>query len=80
MPKPPDRPIRQDPRIGFGQPCLTGTGLKVRIIFERFVSGDSVEELARDYNITRRQVQDAIRFEAATPARKRELLEVVTGF
>jgi uncharacterized protein (DUF433 family) len=53
-----------DPRISFGRPVLSGTGISTSLIAERFWAGESVEELAEDYGLTLSQIQEAIRCES----------------
>lgn len=55
-----------DPRRAFGRPVLVGTSAPVDDIRSRFLCGDSVEDLARDYHATIAAVQEALR--AAAPA------------
>jgi len=52
-----------DPRISFGRPVLVGTGIPTLILAERYKAGDSIEELARDYNCDHLLIQEAIRCE-----------------
>jgi uncharacterized protein (DUF433 family) len=50
-----------DPRISFGRPIVSGTGVPVDVIVDRFYSGDSPEELAEDYRCDKIQILEAIR-------------------
>jgi len=52
-----------DPRRSFGQPVLDGLGVRTTVVFERFMAGDNIELLARDYAVPAQAVQDAIRCE-----------------
>ena len=52
-----------DPRRSFGRPVLDGLGVRTTVVFERFMAGDNVELLARDYAVPAQAVQDAIRCE-----------------
>lgn len=52
-----------DPRISFGRPVLVGTGIPTVILAERYKAGDSIEELAHDYNCDRLLIEEAIRCE-----------------
>lgn len=52
-----------DPMISFGRPILAGTGIPASVIFERFIAGDSISDLAKDYGIEQEKVEDAIRCE-----------------
>lgn len=52
-----------DPLISFGRPVLVGTGVPTDVIAERFYAGDTFDDLARDYEITPTQVEEAVRYE-----------------
>jgi uncharacterized protein (DUF433 family) len=55
--------IAIDPRIQFGRPCIAGTGIPTAIIAERHEAGDSVQELAEDYDRLQREIQAALDYE-----------------
>ena len=52
-----------DPRISFGRPVLAGTGIPTAMLAERYKAGDSIDELAQDYNCDRLQIEEGIRCE-----------------
>jgi uncharacterized protein (DUF433 family) len=52
-----------DSRIAFGQLVIVGTGIPTQVVAERYVAGDSMEELADDYNCARNLIEEAIRCE-----------------
>jgi|SRR5215213_2797878 len=52
-----------DPLISFGRPVLVGTGVPTDVIAERFYAGDTFNDLAKDYDISPTQVEEAIRYE-----------------
>ena len=52
-----------DPRISAGRPVIVGTGLATLIIAERYKAGESIGELARDYERNRVEIEEAIRCE-----------------
>lgn len=52
-----------DPEVSFGKPVLVGTGIPTSTVAERYKAGESVDELAVDYDIRREQVEEAIRCE-----------------
>lgn len=58
-----------DPRIGFGRPILASAGVPTASLAERYLAGESIDHLARDYDCERLEVEEAIRcelpFEAA---------------
>ncbi len=52
-----------DPRLSFGRPVLDGVGVRTSILAERFQTGDTIEELAREYSAAPEAIQNAIRCE-----------------
>jgi len=52
-----------DPRISFGRPVLDGLGVRTGILAERFIAGDMLGELARDYGASPEAIENAIRCE-----------------
>jgi uncharacterized protein (DUF433 family) len=57
------RVIVIDPRVSFGRPVITGTGVRAEVIVARFVAGESIEELAADLELEQRMIQEAVRWE-----------------
>jgi len=62
------RTIVIDPRISFGRPVLTGTGVTTQSIAERFDAGESIDALAADYARPRQDIEEAIRCELVRDA------------
>jgi len=54
-----------DPRISFGRPVISGTGIPTAVIHERWKAGDSVSALAEDYHRKPEEIEEALRYEAA---------------
>lgn len=52
-----------DPRISFGRPVLVGTEIPTAMLAQRYKAGESIDELAKDYEFDRLQVEEAIRCE-----------------
>lgn len=52
-----------DPRLGFGQPVIVGTGIETRIVAERYRAGEPSRLLAKDYGVDIEKIEDAIRCE-----------------
>ena len=52
-----------DPRLSAGRPVIAGTGLATQIVFERYKAGESVRELACDYERSDAEIEEAIRCE-----------------
>jgi len=53
-----------DPRISFGRPVLVGTNIRTSIVAERYMAGESVTDLAEDYNRPPLEIEEAIRCES----------------
>jgi uncharacterized protein (DUF433 family) len=52
-----------DPDYGFGLPVVEGTGVRTEIIADRHRAGDTTDEIAYDFDVTPRQINDALRWE-----------------
>lgn len=50
-----------DPFVAFGRPTIEGSGVPVAPLVERYRAGESIEELAEDYGLESRKIQEAIR-------------------
>jgi uncharacterized protein (DUF433 family) len=61
------RAVVIDPQISFGRPVLVGTGIATVIVAERYKAGESMEDLAVDYDRERADIEEAIRCELALP-------------
>lgn len=59
------RPIAIDPKIAFGRPVLVERGIQTHTIVERIDAGESIEDLAEDYDLTLEQVGEAVLYERA---------------
>jgi uncharacterized protein (DUF433 family) len=59
------RSIVIDPRVSFGRPTLAGHGVTTEALARRIDAGETVEELAADYHIPARDIEQAIVFEKA---------------
>ena len=51
-----------NPTINFGRPCLARLGVGADAIAARFVAGEKIADLARDYNATPDEVEETIRW------------------
>jgi uncharacterized protein (DUF433 family) len=56
-------PVEMDPRIAFGRPVLVGRSVPTAVLADRFKAGDSLNELARDYETSTNEIEEAIRCE-----------------
>lgn len=52
-----------DPDYGFGLPVVEGVGVRTEIIAERYRAGDSIHEIAYDFDVTPKQIDDALQWE-----------------
>ncbi len=57
------RLVSIDPRVAFGRLVIVGSGIPTRILAERYHAGDSIAELAEDYNCGVNVIEEAIRCE-----------------
>ena len=59
------RVVMMDPRVAFGRPVIAGTGIPTAEVADRFNAGESIGDLARDYERAPADIEEAIRCEAA---------------
>ncbi len=57
-----------DPRIAFGRLVIAEKGIPTSILKERYWAGDSIDELAYDYDCDHPTIEEAIRCELANVA------------
>jgi uncharacterized protein (DUF433 family) len=57
------RAVVIDPLVSFGRPVLRGTGIPIVAIAERYKAGESIAELADDYERAPGEIEEAIRSE-----------------
>ena len=57
------RAVVVDPLRSFGRPALANVYVRTEVIADRFGAGDSIEEMASDFRVSPRQIEDALRFE-----------------
>jgi uncharacterized protein (DUF433 family) len=60
--------IQIDPTISGGRPVLVGTGIPTRVVAERHFAGESIDDLAKDYNRTRAEIEEILRCETRLAA------------
>jgi uncharacterized protein (DUF433 family) len=56
-------PVEIDPRIAFGRPVLVGKGVPTAVLADRFKAGDSLADMAQDYDTSTQAIEEAIRCE-----------------
>ncbi len=59
------RPIAIDPRIAFGRPVVASKAIATFTIAERIDAGETVEDVAADYDLGRSEIEQAILYERA---------------
>ena len=57
------RAIVIDPRVSFGRPVLAGTGIRTATVAERYKAGESIDQLAADYERQPLEIEEAVRCE-----------------
>ncbi len=58
-------PIAIDPRISFGRPVITSRGISTAVIAGRIDAGESVADIAADYDLGKEEVEQAVVYERA---------------
>ncbi|MXX28418.1 MAG: DUF433 domain-containing protein [Gammaproteobacteria bacterium] len=57
-----------DPMVSAGRPVISGTGLVTQLIAERYKAGESINDLANDYERGTEEIEEAIRCELQAAA------------
>lgn len=57
-----------NPAIGFGKPVISGTGISTAVVASRFNARESIVDLAAEYGVTPKQIEESIRWEQRTAA------------
>ncbi len=52
-----------DPKIAFGRPIVKRTAIKTSVLAERFLAGESIADLAEDYDLEVYEIEEALRYE-----------------
>lgn len=60
-----ERLVSIDPAIAFGRPVMIHRGISTRAIVERIDAGETVAEVAEDYDLTPPEVEEAVLYERA---------------
>lgn len=58
-----DRIIEVDPERGFGDPVIAGRGIQTSVVAELHAAGESVRQIADEYDLTEREVEAALAHE-----------------
>jgi uncharacterized protein (DUF433 family) len=60
-----ERPIVIDPRIAFGRPVVASRSIATSTIAERIDAGESVKDIASDYDLGQSDIEQAVVYERA---------------
>ncbi len=60
--------ISMSPDVRFGKPCITGTRIDVATVVGLLASGESVETVATEYQLSVEQVRTALAYAAHVAA------------
>jgi uncharacterized protein (DUF433 family) len=60
-----ERPIAIDPNVAFGRSVLAIRGVTTGTIAERIDAGESTADVADDYDLTERDIEEAVLYERA---------------
>lgn len=52
-----------NPAVMWGRPVILGTRIDTRTVFSRYRAGETLDEIAEDFNLTLEQVDEAVRSE-----------------
>ncbi len=59
------KPIVIDSAIAFGRPIIARKSVSTAVIVDRMDAGESVAEIAKDYDLTQQEVEEAVVYERA---------------
>jgi len=62
---PDHKPVAISPLVGFGKPTVSGTGIHTAVVASRVDAGESLQEIARDYDLSLELVWSAVIYENA---------------
>ena len=57
--------VKVDPRTSFGTPVVRG--IATRVISGRWKAGESLKDLKDDFGLSKKEIEDALRFEGLNP-------------
>ncbi len=60
--------ISVDPDVRFGKPCIAGTRVDVATIIGALAAGETVETVAREYQLSPQQIRAALGYAAHVAA------------
>jgi len=63
-----DSHVIVNPEVAFGLPIVAGAGARVEDLVDPFLAGDTLTDIADDFDMTSREVEDVIRVATRTAA------------
>jgi uncharacterized protein (DUF433 family) len=57
-----------NPEVAFGLPFVTGAGARIEDLVDRFLAGDTIGDIAADFDVTPGELEDVIRVATRTAA------------
>jgi uncharacterized protein (DUF433 family) len=55
--------ILMNPKIQFGEPCIEGTRLRTRVLWQMWKGGDTIPYIVRAFDLTEQQINHALEWE-----------------
>jgi uncharacterized protein (DUF433 family) len=52
-----------DPTRAFGRPVISGAFVRTEVVEDRFRAGDTIDQMAADYDVPASVIEEALRFE-----------------
>jgi uncharacterized protein (DUF433 family) len=62
--------VIMNPKIQFGEPCVRGTRMRTRILYQMWNGGDPLPYLARTFELKEEQIEHALEWESRLRAAK----------
>lgn len=66
--------ITADPKIRFGKPTIEGTRVPIEVIVGKIAGGMTFEEVMQEYDLTRKQIQAALKYAAELVSQEKFVL------
>jgi uncharacterized protein (DUF433 family) len=60
-----ERPVAIDPLVAFGRPMMRRAGVSTAAIVDRIDTGETVGALAEDYDLSRKEIEQAVCYSRA---------------
>ncbi|TSC77516.1 MAG: hypothetical protein G01um101424_363 [Parcubacteria group bacterium Gr01-1014_24] len=67
--------ITVDPGVQFGKPVIAGTRVPVEVVVGHLATGTTIEEVMREYNLTKEQVLAALKYASKIVAEETLMLK-----